>query len=305
MLIGDFMAFAYLIGAIIAAAIIGYGAWFSYSNRKNFCCEMTSMMLGMTYGTIASLVAGTLVGLYAGDFVWAMIIGTIVGIAVGVPLGALGGPLGRMEGVMAGPMGGMMGAMLGVMARPYDIELFMVFFYALLLLIVFEITNVVYKKLGKQLDINQMINASVLSAVILAIVYFLNFSVDIASATGPFGSIEKSIQVQDSSNNAQLQVPEEQLTTRLENGVQTIELRATAFGYTPNRIVAKAGTPIRITALADNNAGCSRSLTFKDFGIRKILNPGVPQTIEFTPTQAGKYVYSCGMAMFRGELVVV
>ncbi len=292
------MAFAYLIGTIIAAIIIGYGAWFAYSNRKNFCCEMTSMMLGMTYGTIASLVVGTLVGLYAGDFVWAMIIGTIVGIAVGVPLGALGGPLGRMEGIMAGPMGGMMGAMLGVMARPYDIEVFMVFFYALLLLIVFEITYVVYKKIGKQVDINQVINATVFSSIILVIVYFLNFSVDIASATGPFQSITPT-----APTTAQGQ--EEPLTTKLEDGVQTIELRATAFGYTPNRIVAKAGTPIRITALADNNAGCSRSLTFKDFGIRKILNPGVPQTIEFTPAQPGKYTFSCGMAMFRGELVVV
>ena len=289
------MVLAYLIGAIIAAVIIGYGAWFAYSNRKNFCCEMTSMMIGMTYGTIASLVAGTLVGLYTGDFVWAMIIGTIVGIVVGAPLGELGGSLGRMEGIMAGPMGGMMGAMLGVMARPYDIELFMVFFYALLLLVVFEITNVVYKKIGKQLDVNHVINTSVASLVILAIIYFLNFSVDIVSATGPFGSI----------TNAQLQAPDQQLTTKLENGVQTIELRATAFGYRPNRIVAKSGVPIRITASADNNAGCSRSLTFKDFGIRKILTPGVTETIQFTPAQPGKYVYSCGMNMFRGELIIV
>jgi plastocyanin domain-containing protein len=86
-------------------------------------------------------------------------------------------------------------------------------------------------------------------------------------------------------------------------GVQ--EVRVTVKGgYTPDTVVVRAGTPVRLQFYRDETADCSERVVFEDFGIDTALPAFQTTTIEFTPEEAGEFRFRCGMRMLKGLLVV-
>ena len=88
------------------------------------------------------------------------------------------------------------------------------------------------------------------------------------------------------------------------SSVQEINMRVEALGYNPDYITVKKGIPVKINIAASQDAGCTRSIVFPDFGINKVIPRGGSGVIEFTPTKAGTYQFRCSMNMARGTLVV-
>lgn len=86
-------------------------------------------------------------------------------------------------------------------------------------------------------------------------------------------------------------------------GVQEIEVRVKG-GYDPDVLIVEAGRPVRIAFQRNETADCSEEVVFGDFGIRKKLPAFETTPVEFTPGEPGEYVFTCGMAMMRGKLVV-
>ena len=86
-------------------------------------------------------------------------------------------------------------------------------------------------------------------------------------------------------------------------GVQ--EVRVTVKGgYTPDTIVVRAGTPVRLQFYRDETADCSERVVFEDFGIDAVLPAFQTTAVEFTPEEAGEFRFRCGMNMLKGLLVV-
>jgi plastocyanin domain-containing protein len=75
-------------------------------------------------------------------------------------------------------------------------------------------------------------------------------------------------------------------------------------GYDPDVIVVKKGIPVRLDFYRDETADCSDTIVFGDFKIRKPLPAFKTTPIEFTPEEEGEYVFTCGMGMLRGKLIV-
>jgi plastocyanin domain-containing protein len=75
-------------------------------------------------------------------------------------------------------------------------------------------------------------------------------------------------------------------------------------GYSPDVIVVKKGIPVRMDFYRDETADCSDTIVFGDFKIRKPLPAFKTTAIEFTPEKEGEYVFTCGMGMMRGKLIV-
>lgn len=75
-------------------------------------------------------------------------------------------------------------------------------------------------------------------------------------------------------------------------------------GYSPDVIVVKKGIPVRLDFYRDETADCSDTIVFGDFKIRKPLPAFKTTAIEFTPEKEGEYVFTCGMGMMRGKLIV-
>ena len=75
-------------------------------------------------------------------------------------------------------------------------------------------------------------------------------------------------------------------------------------GYPP--LTVKAGTPVRWNLYAEKGTinGCNNAIVIPEYNIEKRLQTG-DNIIEFTPTKAGKFRYSCWMGMIRGTITVV
>ena len=88
-----------------------------------------------------------------------------------------------------------------------------------------------------------------------------------------------------------------------EIGLQEVKI-VVKGGYSPDVIVVKKGIPVRLDFYRDETADCSDTIVFGDFNIRKALPAYKTTAIEFTPEKEGEYVFTCGMGMMRGKLVV-
>lgn len=86
-------------------------------------------------------------------------------------------------------------------------------------------------------------------------------------------------------------------------GVQEIKVEVRG-GYDPDVLVVAAGQPVRIDFYRNETADCSEEVVFGDFGIRRKLPAFETTPVEFTPEEPGEYVFTCGMSMMRGRLVV-
>ena len=75
-------------------------------------------------------------------------------------------------------------------------------------------------------------------------------------------------------------------------------------GYTPDLIVADAGTPIRLTFVREESGACSERVVFADFHKSAELPEGQQVAIDLPAAKAGEYPFQCGMGMLRGRLVV-
>jgi plastocyanin domain-containing protein len=75
-------------------------------------------------------------------------------------------------------------------------------------------------------------------------------------------------------------------------------------GYTPDAIVVRAGTPVRLNFRREESSACSEIVVFGDFGKSAKLPEGVSVPIELMPRDPGTYEFTCQMGMLRGRLVV-
>ena len=75
-------------------------------------------------------------------------------------------------------------------------------------------------------------------------------------------------------------------------------------GYSPNRIRARSGVPLRLVFDRQESGDCTSRVVFPDFGVSADL-PAFGQTaLELTPSTPGEYGFACGMNMIHGTLVV-
>ena len=86
------------------------------------------------------------------------------------------------------------------------------------------------------------------------------------------------------------------------SGVQEIVVRVHG-SYSPATVRVKAGRPVRMVFDRQEASGCSEVVMVPDLGVRAQLPPFQTTVVEFTPAEPGNYPFTCGMGMFRGEIV--
>jgi len=88
-----------------------------------------------------------------------------------------------------------------------------------------------------------------------------------------------------------------------EKGIQEVRINVKG-GYDPDVIVVKRGIPVRLNFYRDETAECSDTVVFSEFNIRKSLPAYQSTPVEFTPEKDGEFVFTCGMGMLKGKLIV-
>jgi plastocyanin domain-containing protein len=75
-------------------------------------------------------------------------------------------------------------------------------------------------------------------------------------------------------------------------------------GYSPDTIVVRAGTPVRLTFRREESSSCSEMVVFGDFDKSARLPEGDLVVVELLPDRPGTYGFTCQMGMLRGRLIV-
>ncbi len=86
-------------------------------------------------------------------------------------------------------------------------------------------------------------------------------------------------------------------------GVQEVDVTVKG-GYAPDVIVVKKGQPVRLNFYRDETSACSEQVVFGDFGVARDLPAFKTTRIEFTPEKPGEFIFTCGMNMLRGKIIV-
>lgn len=75
-------------------------------------------------------------------------------------------------------------------------------------------------------------------------------------------------------------------------------------GYSPEIISIPVGKPIKLNFTRTDPTACLEDVVLGDFKIRRNLPLNQKVVIEFTPERTGEFVYSCGMGMYHGKIIV-
>ena len=262
--------------------------------------EMLGMMAGMTMGMLAGVTVGTFILLPTGNFLAGVMIGSIVGIIFGVPIGRFGGFMGIMEGLMAGWMGGMMGAMLGQMMRPFNLNIFMPFFFILFFITIAGLIYLVHSRSKKRVPL--IISRYGAVAVVIVLITIVNIDFSITPQASPLKGL-----VSSGSGIVEEEVRQrKKMTAKVnDNGVQEIEIVALNDNYYPKEVIIKKGAPVRVTLKAGKHSGCLRDFVLPSFNINKIIPTEGSTYFDFTPKKNGEIPFRCSMDMYHGKFVVV
>ena len=74
--------------------------------------------------------------------------------------------------------------------------------------------------------------------------------------------------------------------------------------YQPATVTVKAGKPVQLTFVLKETSGCGDVLQFPSLGLKRTLKPGQKTVISFTPGKRGAIRFTCGMDMYRGQIIV-
>lgn len=75
-------------------------------------------------------------------------------------------------------------------------------------------------------------------------------------------------------------------------------------GYSPDVISIPRGKVTKINFFRKDPSNCLEDVVLGDFKIRRSLPLNKKVTIELKPDKEGEFVFTCGMNMFHGKLIV-
>lgn len=90
-----------------------------------------------------------------------------------------------------------------------------------------------------------------------------------------------------------------------EKGVQAQKVTVVIDrGYTPSKLTVKAGRPVHLTFYRKEAGGCGEEVVIPALGVKRRLKPGGATRVTFTPRKSGTLRFTCGMEMYKGQVVV-
>ncbi|MCG3160119.1 MAG: Multidrug resistance protein MdtA [Acidobacteria bacterium] len=85
---------------------------------------------------------------------------------------------------------------------------------------------------------------------------------------------------------------------------QSVTVTLDEKGFQPTSFKLRQGVPARVMFVRKTEATCGTEIVLAEYNIKRELPLHQPVTIEFTPSKAGEFKFSCGMDMLRGKFIV-
>ncbi len=86
-------------------------------------------------------------------------------------------------------------------------------------------------------------------------------------------------------------------------GIQEVPIVVNG-GYAPATVAVEQGRPVRLLFDRRDQGSCTEEVLLPEYSLRRFLPTGTVTPVEFTPSRAGTFDFSCGMGMVHGKLIV-
>lgn len=83
-----------------------------------------------------------------------------------------------------------------------------------------------------------------------------------------------------------------------------VTLTVTEEGFLPASVIVPAGKPVTLVVTRKTERTCATELVMSKHGINLALPLDQAVEATFTPAEAETLTYACGMAMYKGQIVV-
>ena len=97
---------------------------------------------------------------------------------------------------------------------------------------------------------------------------------------------------------------QEQLSGKIVNGEQVVEIIQLPSGYSPRKVTVKKDVPVKLLVNATNLYVCTAAFVIPKFQIFTQFKEGINE-VKFTPTETGPIKFSCAMGMYTGVINVI
>ncbi|HEX9399015.1 MAG TPA: cupredoxin domain-containing protein [Anaeromyxobacter sp.] len=87
-------------------------------------------------------------------------------------------------------------------------------------------------------------------------------------------------------------------------GEEVVSLEAAEGVYRPNVVHVRRGAPLRLRVAVRDADGCASRLLVPDLGVDLALEPGRTAEALVPAPPPGAHVFTCGMKMVKGTIVV-
>ena len=94
------------------------------------------------------------------------------------------------------------------------------------------------------------------------------------------------------------------VTNVVEAHTRTVKIRVDKNGFSPSSIEVEAGHKLNLVFNRADKDNCGGTVVLPKYKIRKTLPVGKDVIVSITPTAAGNISFTCGMGMYKGNLVV-
>jgi heme/copper-type cytochrome/quinol oxidase subunit 2 len=291
-----------IISAVVVAIGSGYSIYLVYRS-ENKLTELPGIMISMVIAVMTGLLTGSIIGITSGETFLvvgvSMIIGFVIGFLAGHPVGILAILMGSISGLM----GGIIGAILGVFLQFINPTILLGILLGFYIVIIGFVIAYIFVETNNKftLDTKELSPFAIIAGgVVLVSLFLFMYSTDMVEIPGKSDSAQT--EAKQDSNTQPVAKTEVDVTNESSPKVKML---VTAQGYTPNVIRVKKGVPVELEIENPfDSSNCLTTFEIPDFNINRVNLKIGTTNLSFTPDRPGEYMFSCGMKMFKGTIIV-
>lgn len=150
----------------------------------------------------------------------------------------------------------------------------------------------------------EVFNKTAAAILISLAIYSLNATLIVLDSPITIGKITEKITWFFSDERFSQKTIENQ-AVKQEGNLQKVTIEIKNNGYLPKSFKVKRGIPVELTLSSGNVYSCAQAFVFREFDINTVVKANSNKTFNFTPTEKGKFTFSCSMGMYTGVMEVI
>ncbi len=150
----------------------------------------------------------------------------------------------------------------------------------------------------------EIFNKTAAAILIALAIYSFNAALIVLNSPITIGKMTNAVTWFFSDERFAQKTVENQAIKQVGN-LQKVTIEIKNSGYVPKYFKVKKDVPVELTVANGGTYSCASDFVFNEFKIEGFVKAGSSKIFNFTPTEKGKFIFSCSMGMYTGIMEVI